>query len=93
MRQTGYYFVNFLDGKPEIAYYSERLKIKPWQCVSVPYHYRETDFVEISEQPITPEKMAAIDAIIDTINKHKENRSLDWAGIEIIGILSEHKLI
>ena len=51
------------------------------------------DIEPIPPTPITPEKMAAIDAIIDTINKHKENRSLDWAGIEIIGILSEHKLI
>ena len=90
MRQTGYYFVNFLDGKPEIAYYSERLKIKPWQCVSVRYHYRETDFVEISEQPITPEKMAAIDAIIDTISK------VDSAAdkyFDIKSILEKHKLI
>lgn len=61
MRQTGYYFVDEIG---RIAYYNG----VHWTMCGTQDRYLGHTFDAVST-PITPEKMAAIESIIDTISK------------------------
>lgn len=92
MRQTGYYVANLLphygeEAQRNIAYWSG--DSRNWE-VGLKFGYIDADFTHISHTPITPEKMAAIDEIIQAIASN--NNGID-AYIAVKDILNKHKLI
>jgi len=83
MRQTGYYFVEY-KGEKVIAEYADGL------FYGVGWTLPEDCVYNISHTPITPEKMAAVDEIVQSVSTH--NNGID-AYISIKETLTKHKLI
>lgn len=100
MRQTGYYFVEY-EGKRIIAEFTSEIVFEGtpyqytrewWRLFGV-FHMpalQDDAFTYISTTPITPEKMAAIDDVIQVMAPN--NNGID-AYIAIKETLTNHKLI
>lgn len=81
-RQAGWYFVDWY----RIAYWNGA----NWLLSGIQDRYMAHTFTPISDTPITPEKMAAIDEVIALCNSDTIN---ELYAPMVAQILTKHKLI